>query len=49
MEIYLPQAYAQEVINISSSFGIDAQIIGFVEKSDNTELVIDSELGYFKY
>ncbi|MDR0824303.1 MAG: phosphoribosylformylglycinamidine cyclo-ligase [Prevotella sp.] len=49
MEIYLSPEYAQEVINISKSFGIEAQIVGFVEKSDNTSLVIDSEFGHFKY
>lgn len=49
MEIYLPQFYAQEVIDISKSFGIDAQIVGFVEESDRTELIIDSEFGHFKY
>ncbi|WP_165024802.1 AIR synthase related protein [Dysgonomonas sp. ZJ279] len=49
MEIYLAPEYAQEVIDISKSFGIDAQIVGFVEKSDKTELVIESEFGIFKY
>ncbi|WP_165041232.1 AIR synthase related protein [Dysgonomonas sp. ZJ709] len=49
MEIYLAPEYAQEVIDISKSFGIDAQIVGFVEKSDKTELVIESEFGTFKY
>jgi len=49
MEIYLPAEYAEEVINISNSFNIDAQIVGFVEKSDKAELVIDSEFGRFEY
>jgi phosphoribosylformylglycinamidine cyclo-ligase len=49
MEIYLPEAYAQEVIAISQSFGIDAQIIGFVEPADKKELIIDSEQGRFEY
>ncbi|MFT4222965.1 AIR synthase related protein [Dysgonomonas sp.] len=49
MEIYLPQSFAQEVIDISKSFGIDAQIVGFVEESDSTELIIDSEFGHFEY
>jgi phosphoribosylformylglycinamidine cyclo-ligase len=49
MEIYLPAEYAQEVINISKSFNIDAQIVGFVDKSDKTELVIESEFGRFEY
>jgi len=49
MEVYLPQEYAQEVIDISKSFNIDAQIVGFVEKSEKTELVIESEYGRFEY
>lgn len=49
MEIYLSPEYAQEVIEISKSFNIDAQIIGFVEKSDQTELLINSEYGEFEY
>ncbi|MDR1714423.1 MAG: phosphoribosylformylglycinamidine cyclo-ligase [Prevotella sp.] len=49
MEIYLSPEYAQEVIEISKSYGIDAQIVGFVEKSDKTELVIESEFGRFEY
>ena len=49
MEIYLPSEYAQEVIAISNSFGIEAQIIGRVEASDKKELIINSEFGEFKY
>jgi len=49
MEIYLPEKYANEVIAISQSFGIDARIIGFTECSDRKELVIESENGRFEY
>ena len=49
MEIYLPSEYAEAVIDISKSFGIDTQIVGYVEKSDKTELLIDSEFGRFEY
>jgi len=49
MEIYISPDYAQEIIEISQSFGIDAQIVGFVEASDKTELVIKSEFGRFDY
>lgn len=49
MEIYLPAKYAQEIIDISKSYNIDAQIVGFVEKADNTELIIESEFGRFEY
>lgn len=49
MEIYLPPEYAQEVIDISKSYNIDAQIVGYVEKSDKTELIIESQFGKFEY
>ena len=48
-EIYLPKEKAEEVIRISKSFGIDAQIVGRVEQSNKTELVIESEFGKFVY
>ena len=48
-EVYLPKEYAQQVIEISKSFGIDAQIIGRIEASDHTHLTIHSEYGIFEY
>ena len=48
-EVYLPKEYAQQVINISNSFGIDAQIVGRIEPSDHTHLTIHSEYGTFEY
>lgn len=49
MELYISPEYAQEIIDISRSFNIDAQIVGRVEASDKTELVIESEFGRFEY
>jgi phosphoribosylformylglycinamidine cyclo-ligase len=49
MEIYLPKEYANEVITLSQSVGIEAQIVGFVEASDQKELIIESENGRFEY
>lgn len=49
MEIYLSPEHAQQVIDISRSFNVDARIVGQVEKSDVRELVIDSEFGQFRY
>jgi len=49
MEIYLPETYAQQVIDISHSFQIDAQIVGYVDSSENRELVIESDKGRFVY
>ena len=48
-EVYLPKEFAQQVIDISKSFGIDAQIIGRIEPSDHTHLTIHSEYGVFEY
>ncbi len=48
-EVYLPKEYAQQVIDISKSFGIDARIIGRVEPSGHTHLTIHSEYGTFEY
>ncbi|MCP9610992.1 AIR synthase related protein [Coprobacter tertius] len=49
MEVYIAPEHADEVIEITRSFGIDAQIIGYVENSDKNELVIESETGRFVY
>ena len=49
MEIYVAPADAQKVIEISQSFGIDAQIVGYTEAADNNVLIIESEKGRFEY
>ena len=49
LEIYLPAEKAQEVIEISKSFGIDAQIIGRVEASDHAHVTLHTENGVFEY
>ncbi len=49
LEVYLSPEHAEEVIAISKSFNIDAQIVGRVEESDKKELIIKSEFGEFKY
>ena len=49
LEVYLDKENADKVIEISKSFGIDAQIIGRVEASDHTHLTIKSEAGEFIY
>ncbi|MCL2649995.1 MAG: AIR synthase-related protein [Candidatus Azobacteroides sp.] len=49
MEIYLPKELAQQVIDISKSYGVEAQIVGFVETSGKKELIIESEYGRFEY
>ena len=49
MEVYLPEQYAAEVIDIARHFDIDAQVIGRVEEADESEVVIESSLGSFEY
>ncbi|MGO2358213.1 AIR synthase related protein [Mesonia sp.] len=50
MEIYLPEAYAQQVIKISESFGVEAKIVGRVETIEKgKKLTINSDLGSFEY
>ncbi|HTL83480.1 MAG TPA: AIR synthase-related protein, partial [Bacteroidia bacterium] len=49
MELYVPAEIANEIISISKSFNIDAQIIGRVEKSEEKKLTIRSEFGEFIY
>ncbi len=49
MELYVPAEVAQDIIEISKSFNIDAQIVGRVEASENKKLTIVSEYGTFGY
>lgn len=49
MEIYLRPEHANEVIRISESFGIPAQVIGRVEDSDTNRLTIISSKGVSEY
>jgi phosphoribosylformylglycinamidine cyclo-ligase len=49
MELYVPENIAQDIITISESFGVPAQIVGRVEASDNKKLTIKSEYGTFEY
>ncbi|MCF6297146.1 MAG: AIR synthase-related protein [Flavobacteriaceae bacterium] len=49
MEIYVPQDIAQDIIAISKSFDVNAQIVGRVEASSKKKLTISSEFGEFIY
>lgn len=48
-EIYTNQSVADEIIAISKSFNIDAQIIGNVEPFEGEKLTISSETGTYIY
>ena len=45
MELYVEPDFADEIINISNSFNIDAKIIGKVVNSDEKKLKVKSEFG----
>lgn len=49
MEIYVSPEDAEEIIQISKSFNIDAQVIGHVEEDNKPSLTIKSEFGVFNY
>lgn len=49
MEIYIDEQYAQDIINISKSFNVDAQIIGRVEAYDGKKVSIKNEHGTYIY
>jgi phosphoribosylformylglycinamidine cyclo-ligase len=49
MEIYLEEQYAAELIAISQSYNIPAQIVGRVEAADKKQLTIRSQYGEFVY
>jgi phosphoribosylformylglycinamidine cyclo-ligase len=49
MELYVPAEIAQDIIAISKTFKVDAQIIGRVEASKTKKLTIKSEYGVFEY
>jgi len=48
-EVYVPENIAQEIIKISESFGVDAQIVGRCEAFEGKKLTIQSDKGEFIY
>jgi len=49
MELYVAEDIAQDLIAISQSFGIEAQIIGRVEAAGQKQVTVKSEFGEFVY
>lgn len=49
MELYVPENIATDLIIISKSFNVDAQIIGRCEKAEKKKLTIKSDEGVFTY
>ncbi|MEM7187034.1 MAG: AIR synthase-related protein [Bacteroidota bacterium] len=49
MELYVAPEMAQQFIDISRSFNVDAQVVGRVEASPEKRLTISSSFGTFEY
>ncbi|WP_212006290.1 AIR synthase related protein [Chitinophaga sp. HK235] len=49
MELYVPEAIAADIISISKSFNIDAQIIGRVEAAEQKQVTVKAPAGTFIY
>lgn len=49
MEVYLNEKLAQQVIDISTQFGVEAKIIGRVESSNKKQVTLTSGQGTFIY
>lgn len=49
MELYVSPSIAEDLIAISKSFNVEAQIVGRVENAANKQLTITSEFGEFNY
>ncbi|SHG70105.1 phosphoribosylformylglycinamidine cyclo-ligase [Salegentibacter echinorum] len=49
LELYVDPKIAEEIIEISESFNVDAQIIGKVEAAKAKKLTVKSEFGEYEY
>jgi len=49
LEVYLPEAFAQDVIDIAEDFGIEARIVGRVGTCRQKKVTIEGEHGMFVY
>ncbi len=51
LEFYVDEKVANSIIEVSKSFGVNAQVVGRVEKNDipGNELIINTKYGEFRY
>ena len=49
MELYVGPDIAQDIIEISENFGIEARVVGQVEPFTGKKLTVKSEFGQFEY
>jgi phosphoribosylformylglycinamidine cyclo-ligase len=49
MELYVNPAVAEQIINISHAFNVEAQVVGRVEVASEKKLTLESSYGIFTY
>ncbi len=49
MEVYLNEKHAQQVIDISTTFDVEAKVVGRVEAADKKQVTIKCTHGEFVY
>lgn len=49
LEVYLPEAHAQKVIELAQAFNIEAKVVGHVEENAFNQVSIQSPYGHFEY
>ena len=49
MELYVNPAVAEQIINISHAFNVEAQVVGRVEAASEKKLTLESSYGTFTY
>jgi phosphoribosylformylglycinamidine cyclo-ligase len=49
MEVYVDQDHAKEIIDIATSFHVDAQIVGRVQASEKKQVTLKTGQGEFVY
>ena len=49
MELYVDEAISAEIISISASFGVPAQVIGHVKNATQKALTMETKWGKYKY
>ncbi len=49
MEVYLNEKYAQQVIDISTQFGVEAKVVGRVETANKKQVTLKGNRGDFTY
>ena len=48
-ELYVPEEVVDDIIEISESFNVQAQVVGHVEAAPTKELLIQTAMGSFEY